>query len=174
MYKHLLILIFALCALTFSRSAIGTDDKAEFLEVRGNSLAPLVKPGQTIRLLYGYYDNRAVKRGDIVAYNFSGNLAPIIKIVKAIPGDMWQLRKSKGSYLIVVNNRPLKNSEGRLYRIPESDIKMLKLYAKDYPTLPEGVYLILGNQTSGSLDSSRFGLINKIDIIGRVEILKSH
>ncbi|MEA3560210.1 MAG: S26 family signal peptidase [Candidatus Omnitrophota bacterium] len=85
-------------------------------------------------------------------------------IVKAIPGDKWRLNKNNHSYRIMVNNKPLKNSEGKFYQIPENKIKMLKLYVKTYPVLPEDTYLLLGNQPGGSLDATRFGLIDKANI----------
>jgi type IV secretory pathway protease TraF len=47
---------------------------------------------------------------------------------------------------------------------------MLSLYEDDCSEgIPQNTYLILGNLTSGSLDSSRFGLIDKSDILGKVE-----
>ena len=145
--------------------------KVKFFQVRGNSLSPLINPGQTIKLLYGYYNCHPVERGDIIAYNYAGNDAPIIKIVKAVPGDKWQLKKNnrQNSYQIMVNGGPLKNSDGKSYRIAESNIKMLKLYVQDYPTIPQNTYLILCNQLSGSLDATRFGLIDKSDILGKLE-----
>lgn len=140
-------------------------------EVRGDSLAPLINPGQTIKLVYGYYDYQPVKREDIIAYNYAGNAVPIIKIIKAIPGDKWELKKNdqSDSYRIIVNGQSLKNSLGEFYQIPEAEIKMLKLYVRDYPIIPLNTYLILGNRTAGTLDATRFGLINKKDIIGKVE-----
>ena len=103
--------------------------------------------------------------------SYAGNDVPIIKIVKAVPGDRWRLKKDeqRDSYQIIVNEQPLINSEGKYYQIPESNIRMLKLYVKDYPVLPENTYLILGNKASGSLDATRFGLIDKSDIMGKVE-----
>jgi len=153
----------------------------KLFEVRGSSLAPLINPGETIKLLYGYYDNHPVERGDIVAYDYAGNDVPIIKIVKAIPGDKWRVfqkrsfqagRFASDSYQIIVNDKPLKNSEGQYYQIPESNIKMLKLYAESYPVLKDDTYLILGNKILGSLDATRFGLVSKSDILGKVEVCR--
>jgi len=142
--------------------------------VRGSSMEPLIKAGQTLILLENYYQCHPVQRGDIVAYNYAGNDVPIIKIVKAIPGDSWRIKKEyqQNSYQIIVNDKPLKNSEGKYYQIPESNIKMLKLYAKSYPLLPDNTYLILGNNISGSLDATRFGLVSKSDILGKVEVCR--
>lgn len=141
----------------------------EVVEVRGASLAPLINPGEEVHLLYGYYDCHDVKRGDVVAYKYAGNGAPIIKVVKAVAGDNWRLKKDKKSWMIEVNAKTVLNSEGEAYRIPESNARMLKLYVKSYPVLPENTYLILGNMTAGSMDSTRFGLIHRRDILGKIE-----
>lgn len=45
---------------------------------------------------------------------------------------------------------------------------MLELYARSYPVIPQDAYMILGNQIEGTLDSSRFGLVAKQDIVGKV------
>lgn len=144
--------------------------RVESVEVRGMSLAPLINPGQTVKLVYGYYESHPVEREDIVAYKYAGNDVPIIKLVKAVPGDKWFLKKDEhqDSYQIIVNGQALKNSENKYYQIPESKIKMLKLYVKSYPVLPDNTYLILGNKVSGSSDSTRFGLIDKSDIVGKI------
>jgi len=144
--------------------------RVEPVEVRGISLAPLINPGDTIKLAYGYYDSHPVEREDIVAYKYGGNDVPIIKFVKAVPGDKWSLKKDENqdSYQIIVNGQALKNSENKYYQIHESKIQMLKLYVKDYPVLPDNTYLILGNKVSGSSDATRFGLIDKSGIVGKV------
>jgi len=144
--------------------------RVELVEVRGISLAPLINPGDTIKLAYGYYDSHPVEREDIVAYKYAGNDVPIIKFVKAVPGDKWSLIKDENqdSYQIIVNGHALKNSENKYYQIHESKIQMLKLYVKDYPVLPDNTYLILGNKVSGSSDATRFGLIDKSDIVGKI------
>ena len=181
------ILFLTLCALavsfvlTFSPAYLQEPKQAadyaveiKQFEVRGNSLAPLINASQTINLLYGYYNSHPIEREDIIAYDYAGNDVPIVKIAKAIPGDKWRLKKEyqQNSYQIIVNNKPLKNSEGKCYQIPESNIKMLKLYAKSYPLLPNNTYLILGNKVSGSLDATQFGLIGKGDILGKVEVCR--
>lgn len=166
MIKRALTLFFVLIFL-LEFEALG-----EEVFVRGTSLAPLVNPGQAAELLYGYYDNQPVEREDIIAYRYAGRDVSIIKIVKAIPGDKWRLKRDEqnNSYQIIVNGKPLKNSQNKLYQIPESKSKMLKLYAREYPQLGENTYLILGNQTSGSKDSTKFGLVDKSDILGKVII----
>ena len=142
--------------------------KTELKEVRGDSLYPLIKSGQQVELLYDYYKCHIIKREDVVAYNYSGNSNSIIKIIKAIPEDRLKLEKVNNSFQIIVNDISLRDSEGELYKIDESKIKMLELYSKNYPTLPKDTYLILGNQISGTLDSTKFGMIHKDNILGKI------
>ncbi len=146
--------------------------KSENLEVRGDSLAPLINSGQTIKLLYGYYQCHPVEREDIVAYSYAGNKVPIIKIVKGIEGDKFQLKKSTTGcgWNILINAEIIKNSQKIPYCLGEQGYRMLSLYEKDYKgAIPSDAYLILGNWARGSLDSSRFGLVDKSDFLGKVQ-----
>lgn len=141
--------------------------------VRGISLEPLVHGGATVRISKGYYDCHAVQRGDLIIYHYVGNEYPLIKIVKAIPDDAFALQKNpEGLWNIVVNGGVVKNSEGVPYALTERKSAMLKLYAKDYPRLPVGTYLILGNLANGSTDSTAFGLVGTEGIIGKAEVVR--
>jgi len=139
--------------------------------VRGSSLSPLIKSEQTIKVLFHYYDCNEIKNDDIVLFNYAGNRNPLIKIVKGISGDKFELREAEGGWNIIVNNKIVKNSEGKPYLISGNTYKMLSLYERDYKgVIPENAYLLLGNNTSGSVDSTRFGLVDKSGIIAKVEI----
>ncbi len=133
------------------------------LTVKGTSMEPLIKQGENITNYPDYYICNDVERNDIVLYRFAGNKNLILKRVKAIPGDKFEL---KGE-LILINNKPLKNSEGKLYNISQ---KMLQNYANSYPVIPKDTYLLLGEKAYGSLDSSHFGLVSKKDLRGKVEM----
>ena len=142
------------------------------MTVRGSSMYPFIKPDETVQALFGYYNCYDVSRNDVVLYSYSGNKNLLIKSVKGIPGDQWNLREENGTYEIVVNGVSLLNSEGKPYEIPRSSAKILQLYTKDYPVIPADTYLLLGDETGGSVDSTRFGLISKSDIMAKVEIVK--
>ena len=145
--------------------------KTEEMIVRGNSLDPLIKPEQTIRALFGYYDCNKIKRGDIVLFDYAGNKNFVIKIVKGISGVKFELRETGSGWNIIVNNQIIKNSENKLYLISGNAYKMLSLYERDYKgVIPENTYLLLGNRVSGSVDSTTFGLVDKSGIVAKVEI----
>lgn len=139
--------------------------------VRGASLEPLIHEVEKVSLLAGYYDCHLVERNDIVAYQYAGNSAPIIKQVKGIPGDTFALilADANAHLHIVVNGKILSTSEGISYALMPRKARMLALYVNDYHgIIPEKSYLILGNLPEGSLDSTRFGLVSEDDILGKV------
>jgi len=141
----------------------------EIRTVRGSSMEGLFAPGEEIKIAKGFYACNEIKRGDVVVYNFSGNENPIIKNVKAVPGDLFALKEQEGSWTIEINGNNLKNSADELYLLGEKEHQMLSLYEKDYQgKIPPETYLILGNIPSGTMDSSRFGLVGKKDILGKV------
>jgi signal peptidase I len=141
----------------------------KLVEVRGSSLSGIIEPSENIKILINYYECNQVERNDIVAYNFTGNEVPIIKIVKGIEGDKFQLKKIDNCYNILINNKIVKNSKNIPYCINEQGYRMLSLYEKDYNNIiPKNTYLLLGNLATGSTDSTRFGLVDKSDFIGKV------
>lgn len=141
--------------------------------VRGTSLSGLINEGATVKIFFGYYNCNEVRRGDIVVYNYSGDPNPIIKIAKGLPGDEFHLQKSAGGWNLVINDEIIKNSQNQIYTFSEQGHKMLSLYENDYKAvIPVDAYLLLGNLASGSLDSTRFGLVGKTDILGKVELAK--
>ncbi|MDP3052653.1 MAG: signal peptidase I [bacterium] len=142
--------------------------KIENRLVRGNSLSGLIEDGASVKILFDFYNCNEVMAGDIIIYNYSGDPEPLIKIVKAVPGDRFQLEQSPDGWNILVNGEILKNSQSRPYILDARGYKMLSLYENDYKgIIPTAAYLILGNLSNGSLDSSRFGLIDKSDILGK-------
>jgi len=144
--------------------------KIEQKQVRGNSLSPLINDGNEIKAFYGYYDCHSIKRGDIVLVKYLGNEYPLIKIVKAVPNDSFHLQKAENGWQILVNGMVLKNFEGRPYLLNKQKKRMLSLYENDYQgIIPEGAYLVLGNISSGSVDSTKFGLVGKSAIIAKVK-----
>ncbi|NTW34382.1 MAG: signal peptidase I [Bacteroidetes bacterium] len=143
-------------------------DSTKEMTVQGTSMYPFIKPEDKVKALFGYYACHDIQRNDIVLFKFSGNKNLLIKFVRAIPGDQWSLKKTDNVYEIIINGITLKNSEGKPYQFSEYSCKMLKLYTKDYPIIPEGVYLLLGDKIEGSLDSSHFGLVNKNEIVAKI------
>lgn len=139
--------------------------------VRGSSLEPLIRNGQEVKVFFNYYKCNEIRRNDIVLYSYAGNNAPLIKIVKGIPGDSFKLVKAgENQWYILINGEVLKNSQRIPYLISGEKYQLLSIYEKNYQgIIPENAYLLLGNSPSGSTDSTSFGLVSQQDILAKVE-----
>ena len=140
--------------------------------VNGESMVPFIKSGETIQGLLGYYNCHTIQRGDIVFIRYAGDAYPLIKFVRGIPGDSFSFDQIGNSYALKINGKVVVNSDNIPYHINDSGYRMLSLYADNYHNaIPAHAYLILGDNTNGSLDSERFGLVGKLDILGKAVIL---
>lgn len=143
--------------------------KTEEMIVRGDSLSGVIESGEIIKTLFGYYDCNNIEHNDIVLYQYSRQAASIVKIIKGIPGDKFELKQDNDFWNIFINGVALRNAQYEAYAFSEKKSKMLSLYERNYKgVIPENAYLILGNLTSGSKDSTQFGLIGKSDILAKV------
>lgn len=137
--------------------------------VRGSSLSPLIEDGQVVKVIFDYYECSEIERGDIILYSYAGNEVPLIKIVKGIPGDKFNLQETDGGWYILINRETVRNSEDIPYLISGKRYQMLSLYEKEYVNgVADSAYLILGNIPSGAIDSTRFGFVSAKDILGKV------
>ena len=169
MIMAMIFFIMGMIYLSFlSSMAAETETSMETVIVRGDSLAPFMLAGQEVEICRGYYRSHPVERDDVVLVDYAGNENYLIKIVKGVAGDRLALQEADAGkgWNILINDKVLTNSEGRDYVVTGKRRKMISLYAG---VISENVYLVLGNVPSGSLDSTRFGLIDKIQIIARVE-----
>lgn len=160
----------ALCLfLAACRTAGQAGFSIEEVEVRGNSMSPLLRDGDSVRVYYGFYDTHEVERGDLAVCRFSFRRDPLIKIVHAVPGDRFALEeRPDGTALLLVNGAVLENSAGRPYEFTGRRKRMLAIYARDYKgVLPQDSYLLLGDAVEGSLDSGRFGLAAREALAGK-------
>jgi len=152
-----------------AKNIYGCEVEEKPLKVNGGSLAGLVEDGAEMKVLMGYYNCNEVKKGDIVLYSYSSERNPLIKIVKGVPGDKFELKKTlAGCWNLLINNEVSKNFQNEPYCLTEQGNRMLSLYIDDYNgVIPENAYLILGNLVVGSMDSSRFGLVGRQDLVGK-------
>ena len=133
--------------------------------VRNHSMAPMINEGGELELLEGYYDCNEVERGDVVAYNHSGNEYPLIKRILVISGDKLEIKDNN----LIVNDEMLKNSAGEVYFLNEQNKKMISLYIEE-DKLRSDAFLIFGDNIHSSLDSRNFGAVGKIGFLGKFVI----
>lgn len=164
--KYIVLATFFLAACRASAPVVAGVDEAV---VRGGSMNPLLKDGDVVKIDHGFYSAHEVQRGDLVVCRLSFRKDPLIKLVRAVPGDRFGLKElADGSAVLLVNGSVAENSAGEPYKFAGRHKRMLALYAKDYNgVIPAGSYLILGDQPGGTLDSSRFGLVGRAAITGK-------
>jgi len=138
--------------------------------VRGKSMEPYLLDGDEVKIDSDYYEKNQIQKGDVVIIDFEWRQDPVVKFVHAIPGDEFGIeRQQDGSYFVLVNGEAIKNSENEFYSLSYSKTRMLDLYINDFDgVIPENMYLVFGNLTQGTQDSTQFGLIQKEKIIGKV------
>ncbi|MFO0753553.1 MAG: signal peptidase I [Thermodesulfovibrionales bacterium] len=137
--------------------------------VSGISMHPLISDGQTVTVLFGFYQCNPILRGDTVLLDVGGRV--YVKTVKALPKDRFHLERTDAGYLLLINKKAGLTSLGTPYVLHEAKARMLLLYERDYKgVIPDDAFLVLGNQPDGTIDSTRYGLIGKTNIKGRVAL----
>ena len=136
--------------------------------VRGSSMEGLYNEGDEVRVDMDYYKDRDVGRNDVVVINFTPRNILLIKQVKGVPGDKFEIKYDSDVWKVYVNGDVLRNSEGKEYVFDNRSVSMLLLYSKDYGVIPNDTYLVLGNKVYGSFDSSRFGFVSRESVLGKV------
>ena len=140
----------------------------------GTSMEGILSDGERVTVLKNYYACHAVARGDIVDYDYGGP-EDLVKSVMGVPGDMLAFQKSGSRWHILVNGAPLANAQGETYFVSDAAHRMLALYVGDEGgVIPAGAYLVLGNNPTGSIDSTWFGLASAGDFKGKVEMAGRH
>jgi signal peptidase I len=164
-----ILLFFILIMLGFLFFARSENRVLEEFEVRNNSMSGLLDAGEKIDVDFNYYKNNEIKRGDIVLFSYAGSENYLVKTVYGVPDDIVDLENAEGKFKLLINGRPVENSEGKEFVFNAQRASLLSLYITDYKgRIPDGAYLILGNLEGGSLDSSQFGFVSSDSIVGRV------
>lgn len=139
------------------------------VQVDGTSMEPVLAANSEVTLLEGYYDCNDINRGELVAYRFSANRSPIVKVIIGMPGDAVSVEEAEGGFALYVNGEEVVNAQGDAYRFNEGRANMIRLYTDSYTEgVPADTYFILGNVPSGSFDSSQFGFVHRSDFLGRI------
>ncbi|MBL4712120.1 MAG: signal peptidase I [Gammaproteobacteria bacterium] len=129
--------------------------------IQGNSLSPLIQ-NVDIVMMKPVSCVEKIMRSDFVIFHTGAHEQPVIKIVKALPGDSFNVVEG----YIFVNDEKLLTSNGEAYHLTENHSAMLLLYQRNYDGIvPPNSYIVLGDRPGGAIDSTRIGLIHRSDII---------
>lgn len=136
--------------------------------VRGLSLVPLIKPGDRIDAVPVSCLEGQPEHGWLIILRSGGSENPLVKIIKAVPGDRFTLvpAQETGAQHLEINGVTAANSEGVPYRFHGNRARMIGIYESGYDgVIPEGAFLVLGDDPHGSLDAGKIGLIHISDVI---------
>lgn len=155
---------------------------ADHYYVPSGSMLPTVEVGDHLivnKLAYGfrvpftdYYlvDFDGPHRGDVVVLESPADGTTLLKRVAAVPGDEVQVRRGQ----LILNGKtvPVEGDPGALIEDLGDHRHSVRLTQGGGPDfgpirLPEGKYLVLGDNRGESLDGRAFGLVDHDRILGR-------
>ena len=126
--------------------------------VSGNSMEPTLKNRELLLLNKINYRKDNIKRYDIVVIKRDNK--EIIKRVIGLPGETVEYRNNT----LYINGHEEKNK----YNEDTNDFTLKEICNCD--VIPENQYLVLGDNRKVSADSRMFGLFDKKEIEGNVNI----
>lgn len=124
--------------------------------VSGNSMKPNLNDGELLLVRKIGYNEKTIKRFDIVV--IKKDKEEIIKRVIGLPGEHISHKNNK----LYVNDKLVTEDYTHL---DTKDFNLEEICTCS--TIPEGKYLVLGDNRPISKDSRSIGLIDEKDIIGK-------
>lgn len=132
----------------------------------------IIELGQKVKVETNYYACHPIQNGDIVMYYQNPEGEPIVKIVRAVPGDSFELTKDikYKAWNIKINGDYLMDSvEKRKYFFGAATPPTLSLYVKARDgVLRDEEVLLFSSWAPGDQDSGIFGIYKVGDLVGRV------
>ena len=133
-------------------------------QILGPSMNPTLYEKDAVLLNKFSYRIWKIKRGDIIALNYNGEKF-MVKRVIGLPGEKVEYKDN----VLYINGEAFKESYlGSEVKTEDFSVATLKNSESD--TIPEDMYLVLGDNRENSQDSRDYGLINKKEIIGKTTI----
>jgi signal peptidase I len=152
LYPYVLIILIVVIIRTFIATPV---------IVSGDSMKPNLNNGELLLVRKIGYSSKNIDREDIVVLKTkdeSGREEEIIKRIIGLPGEHISYKNNK----LYVNDKYIK--ETYLFR-DTKDFNLEEICS--CTTIPEGKYLVLGDNRPISKDSTEFGLVDAENIIGK-------
>ena len=131
-------------------------------------LDKLAFPANYPEILQPYLPERALERGDIIAFRApDGGNVPFVKRIIGLPGDIIDIRDK----IVFVNDQELDEPykihvDRDVYRSWTAEgLRVRDNYGP--VTLPEDAYFVMGDNRDNSNDGRYWGFINRADVIGK-------
>lgn len=133
--------------------------------VDGDSMDPTLEDNDRVVVNKFIYSLTDIAHGDVIVFN-SQEESAYVKRVIGVPGDHIEMINK----VVYLNGEPLEENyvsyDGESYM----DNFTLSQLGVEEEVIPEGQYLVLGDNRPISRDSRDFGLISEDDIIGEVQL----
>ncbi len=127
----------------------------------GPSMQPTLYEGDAFLLNKLSYRIGKIHRGDVIVFNYKSTKY-MVKRVIGLPGEKIEYKDN----ILYINGQPYKEKYlDSKVQTEDFDISGLKNSESD--TIPEDMYLVLGDNRENSEDSRYYGLVSKKDIIGK-------
>ena len=126
--------------------------------------------GTNMRVFLNYYNCNSVSREDLVWFRFSDSIKPVVRIVKGVPGDRYELQKlDDKKWSIKINGQAIKTKTGNDYFVESNSVPPLKTYEISRKgILRDKEFILLSSNPPGLTDSSNLGLVKPEKLAGRV------
>lgn len=138
--------------------------------VNDANMAGIVEQGATVRVVKNFYRCNPIEKGDVVLYRFSELRDPVVRIARAVPGDMFKLMrtKDKTAWNIEINEEVLE-LDGKPFRFGSDATPVLSLYEKSsMGKLDEKTIILFGVNPPYENDSTTLGALSISDVVGKV------
>jgi len=129
------------------------------LPVSGSSMVPNFQSGELVVIeKVSYFNNREIRRGDVVAARFPADpqKTRLIKRVIGLPGELVELKSGE----FFIDGQKLSER----YQITEGTPPYTE---RKQELLKQGEYFLVGDNRPGSSDSRLWGPVQRQDIQGR-------
>ncbi len=126
-------------------------------QVIGPSMTPYLNNQDVLLLNKLVFKFREPARFEVVTFQHEDGQF-LVKRVIGLPGEKIEYKNS----LLYINDVLME--EQFLVNTETGDLSLEKF---DYSVIPDDMYLVLGDNRENSLDSRKFGLITKDDLIGK-------
>ena len=162
--------IVAVCGLIFFSITrfSSADSRCRIVPTRveGASMSPRIAPDATVQIREGGPECFSVlNHNDVVLFNSASSKIPLIKAIRGVPGDTFAIHNGA----IIINGATSTNSAGEPYDLSPPKAHMIDLYVQQYQgVIPSDLFLVMGENPGGTIDSSRFGLLPRDSIVGKM------